>query len=146
MRLCRGIVLVISVMCGVVLTPRESFAHGLFTSVEVRKDVVHIEVYFDEDMPAEYAKVVVTNTTGVSYGAGFANENGVFTIPLPEPGEYVVEADCEGHKVRLNFSVHGNQDSPAKFGGKPNSVLGLVAGVVVLLGISAFFWLRRQRK
>jgi LPXTG-motif cell wall-anchored protein len=141
----RSLVLVIGAIGGIILAPCAAFAHAISASVEVRADVVYVEVGFDETTPAEHAEITVTNTAGLSFGAGYANENGVFTMPRPEPGDYVLEAKCIGHTVRVNFQVQGQPDQPAKFGGQRNTTTGLAIGVALLLGFSAFFWFRRKR-
>ncbi len=142
--------IVLAITAGAVLAPGTVGAHDMNATVQVGADGVRAEVFFEEGLPAEFAKVSVTDATGAEVVAGTTDENGGWTFPAPGPGEYLLTAKCIGHVATVRFSVAGpsEQDSPpvSYTGYRLNKAVGLTVGVGGLLGASALFWLLRRRR
>ena len=147
MRATRLIVLVISVAAGLLLAPSIAGAHDMNATVKVGADSVRVEVFFEEDIPAEFAKVSVTDATGTEVAAGTADERGVWTFPTPIPGQYTLSATCIGHAAPVSFTVAAAEAPPVVYtGDRLNKTVGLTAGAGGLLGVSALVWLLRRRR
>ena len=149
MRAVRFIVLAIAATGGGLLMPAAARAHDMNATVRVNPDAVRVEVFFEEDLPAEFAKVSVTDAAGAEVAAGTTDERGVWTFPVPPPGEYLLTAKCLGHVATVRFAVvvPVADAAPVSYtGDRLNKAVGLSAGAGGLLGVSALFWLLRRRR
>lgn len=137
---------------GVLLAPGRADAHAMHAKVEVHADMVKLEVYFEEDLPAEFAEVIVADATGATVLTGKTDERGVWTFPPPKPGQYVLTAKSTGHTKTVNFLIAGEpaaaEAPPVVFTGpQRDKLFGLSVGVGALLGLSAVYWfVRRPRR
>ena len=147
MRVLRSTVLAISVTAGALFAPGAARAHDMNATVKVGPESVRVEVYFEDDLPAEFAKVSVTNSAGAEVATGTTDDRGVWTFPALAPGEYVLAAKCIGHTATVPFSVAGEPEAaPVSYtGARLNKTVGLTVGAGGLLGVSAVFWLLRRR-
>jgi hypothetical protein len=122
-------------------------AHDLRLTVKLPADepqVVVLEAGFDDDTPAEGAKVTVTDAAGAVVAEGRTGETGVCRLPRPGPGKYTAVVESVGHRDEVPFEVAG---AAAEYGGwRPDKTVGLAAGVGGLLAASAgWWWVRRRR-
>jgi hypothetical protein len=150
MRGFRFFVLATAAAGGVLLAPAPARAHALHADVVVATEV-KLLAYFDDDVPAEFAEAIVTDSNGTAVLTGKTNERGVWVFPRPKPGTYLVSVSVKaiGHTTRVEFTVPAEPDAPAAAFGdpRPNQTLGLALGLVGLLGFSATFWfIRRARR
>lgn len=146
MRAVRLLVLATAAAGGVLLAPATASAHAMRAQVEVRADSVYFLAYFDDDTPAEFAAVTLTDAAGNEVLTGTTNERGEWTFPRPAPGRYTLTAKCVGHSAKVPFPVEGEPEAPAVYSGRgPGRAAGLAIGLALLLGVSAAIWLRRRR-
>lgn len=145
----RFLVLATAAVGGVLLTSARADAHAMHAKVKVEGDSVRLDAYHDEEFPAEFADVTVTDAAGAVVLTGKTDETGVWTFPRPKPGKYAVTVrKPDGHVATTEFEVAGpaGPDAPTTFGGpRLNKWLGLSAGVLILLCISGASWMRRRR-
>jgi len=147
MHTLRFFVLVTCVGAGL-LTGGRAHAHALHAKVDVTNDPAKLEAYYDEEMPAEFADVTVTDANGAVVLTGKTDERGIWTFARPKPGKYTLKVEQTGHAAREPFEVAGAPDpgTPKVYGGRRlNKWVGLSVGVAVLLGVSGATWLRRRR-
>src|SRR5437763_1558459 len=93
------------VLVVVLLAPAVARAHDLKTVVTIGPDVVKVEAGFDDDSPAEKARVTVTDTSGATVGGGVLDERGVWSFPRPAPGRYTVVVESAGHRDKVPIEV-----------------------------------------
>ena len=78
--------------------PAPVFAHAVGVDCTVRGDKVEVEGFFDDDSPAQKAKVRVVNAKGELIADGITDEKGRWSFRTPAPGKYQVELDAgAGH-------------------------------------------------
>jgi nickel transport protein len=148
MRQFRFLVLATAITGGVLLGTSAASAHDLRAKVTVA-DAVRVEAYFDGDMPAEFADVSVTDAAGAEVLVGKTDERGVWTFPLPKPGEYTLRVkSIDGHAARVVFRVEeAAETSPVVYAPwRMNKALALAIGLLLLLGLSAVSWFRGRRR
>ena len=113
-------------------------------------DAVVVEAGFDDDTPAQGAKVVITDAAGQEVAAGKTDDRGVCQLPKLAPGEYLaVVVEPTGHRDEVKFAVRSAEllDAPVEFAReRPNQTVGLIAGVGGLLAASGGYWWFRRRK
>jgi hypothetical protein len=80
-----------------------AFAHKLCVEAKPRTDHVHVEAYYDDDTPAQEAKITIHKGDAV-VAEGRTDEKGVWTCMLP-PGHYTVRAETLGHAAKETFDV-----------------------------------------
>ena len=145
MRAFRFLVLATATAAGALLGPARADAHGMRADVDVTGYTYKLVAYFDEDMPAEFADVTVTDEDGNVVLTGKTDERGVWTFPRPKPGTYTLKVKLTGHVARREFTVGGDAEGADSEGWRPNKWVGLTIGVAVLLGVSGISWLIRRR-
>lgn len=95
----------LSIASAVLLTAAPAFAHKLLLDCRVKDDRVRVEAFYDDDMPAQKAKVVLENEANQVVAEGRTDERGVWTCPLPVPGKYTVRAESVGHAAKETLVV-----------------------------------------
>jgi hypothetical protein len=70
----------------------------------VKGDRVHVEAFYD-DTPAQQAKIFVENERKQIVAEGRTDERGLWSCPLPMPGNYTVRAESVGHATRETLVV-----------------------------------------
>jgi nickel transport protein len=146
MRVFRFLVLAIAAAGGALLIPGRADAHAMHADVDVTNDPAKLLAYFDEDFPAEFADVTVTDADGNVVLTGKTDERGVWTFPRPKPGTYVLTVRAgRGHVAKREFTVGGAGEETVFTGRRLNKWVGLSIGVAVLLGASGVSWLLRRR-
>ena len=147
MRTFRFLVLVTAAAAGALVTPARAEAHGMHADVDVTNDPSKLLAYFDENLPAEFADVTVTDADGTVVLTDKTDEHGVWTFPRPKPGTYVLTVRAgRGHVAKREFTVGAGEPEQTVFTGRRlNKWVGLTIGVGVLLGASGVSWLLRRR-
>jgi nickel transport protein len=141
----RYLVLATATAAGALLTPCRADAHAVHVTFDPTADPIKVVAYFDEDMPAEFADVTVTDADGNVVRTGKTDERGVFTFLRPKPGTYRLTVKSVGHVARSEFSVSGDTEGTVEAGWRPNKWVGLGIGAGGLLGVSGASWLLRRR-
>jgi hypothetical protein len=144
----RFLVLVIAVLV-VAFAPGRAAAHDLRAKVKTVVDPIVVEVGFDDDTPAEGAKVVIYDSSGKEIAAGKTDEKGVWTFKKPAPGKYKAVVESAGHRDEVEFPIEAAEllDSPVEYAReRPNQTAGLIGGVAVLLAASGGYWWFRRRR
>ncbi|MCS6863730.1 MAG: carboxypeptidase-like regulatory domain-containing protein [Gemmataceae bacterium] len=150
----RGFVVGIVAVTGVPLTASVAQAHKLFADVKVGPSI-QLLAYFEEDAPAEYAQVTVTDATGQTIFTGQTDERGLLQFPKPAPGAYTLRVQCIGHTAKVLLEVPA-ESGPEGAAAEPvpqlftekrvDSAARLALGVGILLGVSWFSWLMLRRR
>lgn len=146
-RAARSFVLATAAVAGVLLATGGAGAHDMNATVTVRADAVRVEVFFEEDVPAERAKMSVCDAAGVEVIAGTTDERGVWAFPVPPAGTYRLTATCIGHTATVSFTVAGAPEAEpvSHTGARLNKAVGLGVGAGGLLGASALYWRLRRK-
>jgi hypothetical protein len=88
------------------LTTAPAFAHKLSLDCRVKDERVRVEAFYDDDTPAQQAKIFVENEGKHIVAEGRTDERGVWSCPLPAPGRYTVRAESVGHAAKETLVVH----------------------------------------
>lgn len=149
----RSCLLVLAALVGAVALPGRASAHDLQLVVKLPPDapqVLLIEAGFDDDTPAEGAKVVLTDASGAVIAEAKTDDRGVCKLARPVPGKYTATVEALGHKDKVAFEVVGvavadAASGPTEYRGwRLDRTVGLVVGVGSLLALSAGYWLVRR--
>ena len=112
---------------------------------------VEVEVFYDDDTPAQKAKVQVVNAKDEVIANGVTDEKGTWSFAAPPPGIYEVRVDAgAGHRAKKTINVPAlepTDDPPpvarvsegtrAEFTRFP--WIQLLIGIVVLGGVGGAF-------
>jgi hypothetical protein len=134
----------------IVGAPGRAAAHDLKATVKLLPDAVVVEAGFNDDTPAEGARVTILNDSGTEVASGRTDERGVCRLSELGAGKYTaIVQDPTGHRDEVPFEVFaaGFLDAPMEYvRARPDKTIGVVAGVGGLLGASLAFWWFRLRK
>src|SRR4051794_2381438 len=86
-----------------------AFAHHLLSTAKLVGDRLRVEAYYDDDTPAQEARVTVRQDDRV-VTEGRTDEKGVWTCPRPEPGTYTVRVVSVGHAAEPATVVVGEPE------------------------------------
>jgi hypothetical protein len=124
--------------------PEPVRAHDLRVVVNVLPETIQVEAGYDDDTPAEGAKVTITDAQGVVVAQGTTDERGICHLPRLEPGRYNAKVIAAGHADTVAFEI-GNSITQFR-GWRLNRMLGVAIGAGGLILISVGFWWRLRRK
>lgn len=134
---------------GVLVGAGRAGAHGLHAKLDYSGDPIKLEAYYDEELPADFADVTVTDADGTVVLRGKTDERGLWSFPRPKPGAYKLTVEQIGHIARAKFEIAGGpaeSGAPTVYDGRPlNKWIGLSAGLLIIFCISGVTWLRRRR-
>ena len=99
--------LVVLVAATIVGLPERSEAHDLKATVRVLPEAVVVEAGFDDDTPAEGARVVVLDASGTEAAIGKTDDRGVCRLPMLKVGKYTATVESAGHRDEVPFEVFG---------------------------------------
>ncbi len=125
--------------------PAVATAHALDAVVKVWPDKIVVEAGYDDDTPAEQARVIIRSAAGAIVAAGACDQRGICELgPLP-PGEYVAEITATGHRATVRFVVAA--EAAGEYASwRPDRRIGLAIGLTLLLGLAAAAWWRQLRR
>lgn len=130
----------------VLLVPGLAHAHKMHSSADIGRDIITVTAYYDDDTPADRARVTIAVVEGGELVAdGVLDEKGVWACPRPGPGLYVIVVESAGHRSELRFEI---PDAPARLAvadGPSDRRLGIALVLAVLLGGSLAVWYFRGR-
>jgi nickel transport protein len=134
--------------------PLTATAHDLGAEITLEGDRVCVVAYYDDNVAAADASVVVLDKSKNEVHRGTTDEKGLWTFPQPAPGTYFVTIDAgQGHwkLVRLTISTHPDgqaiaittEPSRAQFTRSrfPQLLVGIAA---IMAGALALQWLLLQ--
>jgi hypothetical protein len=128
----------------VAIAPSRAVAHDLHAKVKLPGDAVVVEAGFDDDTPAEGARVVITGSNGAEVVSGKTDETGVCRLPKLAPGKYTATVESLGHRDVVEFEVAESGGFFEFSNWRLDKRLGLAIGVSGLLLISFLYWLIRR--
>ena len=130
--------------------PERAAAHDLQAIVKILPDEIVVEVGFEDDTPAEGARVLILDEAGTEVANGRTDDKGVCRLQKFKAGKYTATVqDPTGHRDEVPFEVAPPDflDAPIEYvRARPNKAIGLVLGVGGLLGASLAYWWFRLRK
>ncbi len=86
--------------------PADAFAHALGVDCTRRGAKVEVEAFYDDDSPAQQAKVQVVNAKDEIVASGVTDAKGMWTFATPPPGKYEVRVDAgAGHRAKKTINV-----------------------------------------
>jgi nickel transport protein len=88
-----------------------AFAHRLHVEPKVVGDQLRVEAYYEDDTPAQDAKVTV-RSGDATVAEGRTNEKGVWTCAKPAAGTYTVRAESVGHAATETIVIAKAEDGP----------------------------------
>lgn len=125
-------------------------AHDLKAEVKAEADPIRVEAYFDDETPAQSARVTVTRSDGESIASGTTDDRGLWSFPKPSPGRYRITVESAGHRDDVRLTIPGAEEptsAPAvESDTRLNPNLGLGIGLALLLGGSLAFVVLRSRR
>ena len=149
-------------LLGLTLAPRAS-AHALGAECKLVGDRVALEAYYDDDSPADGARVRVEDGGKQVVTEGRTDARGGWSMPRPGPGRYTVVVDAGvGHRTQLAFTIPAPQSTSTPDAVAPPEPavtisedrtrqeftafpwLKLAIGLAVLGGLSAAFLVSRR--
>jgi hypothetical protein len=131
-------------------------AHGLGATCKVQGDRVELEAYYDDDTPAQNARVRVEDELRLLVAEGRTNEQGRWSFARPEPGQYRIAVDAgAGHRTTVALVIPGSDTGSAP-GSAADSVptpgqpdrdeftrfpwLRLGLGIAAIAGVGGIAW------
>jgi len=126
-----------------------AFAHRLYVGAVSRPGpppTLRIEAWFEGDIPAESAKIVLTDSQGTSATAGIADDTGILTIALPAPGVWVVAAESVGHRGECTIAVGGDEPPNPESRATGPEWWRVVAGPAIVLVLFVGLRMRLRRR
>jgi hypothetical protein len=122
-----------------------AFAHRMLLTCAAERDRVRVEVFFNDDTPAQEVTVSVADSNQKPIAEGKTDEHGVWTFARPAAGAYTVKASGIGHSATqaLNIVNDGTGDVPTSAPPREDLTrtpwlkvgigLGVIAGLCVLV-------------
>jgi len=125
------IISVIATIVGGMMAAPEVFAHKMLISCDGRGERLRVEAFFDDDTPAQNAKVIVENEAREIVLEGKTDDRGVWSVPKPAPGKYLVRAETFGHVAREALVVAAETSAPKVIAPPEMSPKGAEASVAM---------------
>lgn len=144
----RPLVLALAAAAGALLLPGRADAHDLRAVLrDPNADPIRVEAGYDDDTPADGAKVTVTDAAGAVVASGVTDDRGVWTFSRPGPGRYTIAVESAGHRdaVGLEIPVAGGPAGVFERW-RMDKRVGLAVGLAALLGGTGVYVLVRRRK
>lgn len=133
------------------MTVTAAHAHKVMVTHKVTGTELKVEVFFEDDTPADGAKVQLRHGDEV-VAEGRADETGVWKTVAPSPGEYEVRAEHTGHVAKEPLTVRGDSSAAAEPAPADRQDAvgmqwgGIAAGVGVIAVVFGAITLARRRK
>ncbi len=88
------------------VAPTSVFAHAVGVDCTLKAGKVEVEAFYDDDSPAQQAKVQVVNAQDEIIASGVTDAKGKWTFAAPPPGAYEVRLDAgAGHRAKRTIHV-----------------------------------------
>jgi hypothetical protein len=99
-----------AIVIGMIAVP-PAFAHKMLLDCHPKGERLRVEAFYDDDTPAQNAKVTVENESREIVLEGMTDDRGVWSGPRPVPGRYLVRAETLGHVAKGSVVISA-EDSP----------------------------------
>jgi len=142
----RFFMLAIATVSVVAVFGNQAAAHDLQGRVTLLPDSIKVEAWFNDDTPAQEARVAIIFANGIEVTSGKTDDKGVCLLNKINPGRYKAIIELIGHRETIPFEVAETTGVLEISSSRMNKTLGLFIGISGLLGVSCLFWLTRQRK
>src|SRR5262249_53707745 len=133
----------------------------LLLECKVRENRLRVEAFYDDDTPAQQAKIVVKNDRKEIVAEGFTDERGNWSCDAPSAGEYSIRAESVGHvhqeTIRIKATPGVDQEDYAVGHAWVTSELTatreqqtatpwlkLAFGLGIIAGVGALVWFARR--
>lgn len=106
-----------------------------------------VEAWFEGEIPAESARVTVSNSAGEVLHSGSTDERGVWSFPKPGPGQYRIVVESTGHREEARLRIPGQEPESVPTiltDSRLSQTLGLSIGLALILGGTGGFLLIRR--
>ena len=132
-------------------SPLTAAAHDLGAEFTIEGDRVRVVAYYDDDVAAAGASIIVLDQSKNELHRGNTDAKGAWTFPRPTPAIYLVTIDAgQGHlkTVRLTITADGKamtteprraQFTRSRF---PQLLLGIA---IIMVGAFGLRWLLRAK-
>jgi len=133
------------VLVALLFAPSVAFAHKMLVVARVA-ETVRVEVRYEDESPAEEAKVTIKDEAGTVVAEGITDAKGVCVLPRPKPGTYKLIANDGGGHRRQEQLVIPDEVAPVEARtALGNRRLMTILGVAIIgIGTWAVWWLRRR--
>ena len=119
-----------TIMFFVVLAP-----HNLCAKVEIKDNTLRIEAWFDNETPADGAKVKLLANKKTLHEA-ITDERGLCSIPTPALGSYLIEVNAGGgHRTEVAFSLEAEVSEQTAGADKESVSQRRIWGAIIGLGV-----------
>lgn len=129
--------------------PSLALAHKMIVTPTVT-DSVRVVVGYEDESPAEDAKVTLKDAAGAVVSEGITDAKGVCVLPRPKPGTYTLVAnDGGGHRRQLQLIIPDDTSTvvPPESRTPFNSRwFRSVVGVAIIGAVTGFVWWVRRRR
>lgn len=95
----------LTVTIGCVISASPACAHKLIVVATIKGERVRVEAFYDDDTPAQQAKVIIESDGKRVVAEGRTDERGLWSCPIPAPGEFTVRAESTGHAAKDFFVI-----------------------------------------
>jgi uncharacterized GH25 family protein len=97
---------VVTAIVSLLLFPLIVFAHAVGLEAKIVGENVVVEVFFDDDTPAQKAKVRIEDGAKAVIAQGVTDEKGTFTFAKPKAGTYRIIVDAgAGHATKSTLEI-----------------------------------------
>lgn len=134
--------------------PGTAWAHALGAECKLRDGKVHVEAFFEDDTPAQEARVRVLGEDGLELLQTKTDAQGRCSFIAPTPGRYqLVVDDGAGHRVELRMTIPQSTvvttSEPVTQGpGREEFTrfpwMRVIAGLSVILAVAVAFLISRH--
>lgn len=145
---------------GVGWCPTNVYAHAVGIEAKQKGTQVVVEGYFDDNSPADDAKVTVEDETGTVIDQGKTDANGKWSFATPNPGKYKVKLDAgAGHRATTTLTITDPATKPTVEANEQTVSEGptrgeftrtpwvkMAIGLALLGSIAMLFWWRKRSK
>jgi len=117
-----------------------SVSHTLCAKVEIQGTNLRIEAWFDNETPADGAKVKLLSNKKTLHEV-VTDERGLCSIPAPGAGNYTIDVNAGGgHRTEITFTIEAAVEEQTA-GADKESVfqrrwLGAVMGLVIIVAMT----------
>ena len=149
--------LAILAVAALLAAPQQGDAHALHVDCHLRGEKVVVEAYFDDDTPADKAKVRIVDAGGNEIAGGQTDAAGKWSMERPASGRYRVEVNAGGgHFAKQTMVIPGEGDigaAPARVSEGPSRQEAarmfwpkLAVGLGAIAGFGIAVWIAARRK
>lgn len=112
-----------------------SIPHNLCAKVEIQGTNLRIEAWFDNETPADGAKVKLLSNKKTLHEA-VTDEKGFCSIPAPGAGNYSIDVNAGGgHRTEITFTIEAAVDEQTAGADKESVFQRRIWGAIIGLGV-----------